>query len=125
MACRPPERSSASDGHPRSPAAPETCRDVGFPNVRPPSRDLAVLISVAAPRAVHRTTISGSDDPVLDPSATRGGISPLRRPSPGTVFTCTAAPNVVPPSRLTATNTSALPLADAPHATATNLPAAA
>ena len=57
--------SSVSDGQPRSPAAPGDCSATGGSNVLPPSRDRAVLISVAVPRAVHETTISGGDDPLL------------------------------------------------------------
>src|SRR4051812_32614502 len=55
----------------------------------------------------------------------RGGNSLLIRASPGMSFTRAGAPNVRPPSRLTAANTSAESFVDADHATATMSPAAA
>jgi hypothetical protein len=125
MACAVPSPSTASDGHPRSPAAVPPWRATGASNVLPPSRDRAIAIAVTAARAVHSTTTSGSAAPVCRTSATRGGSSPPSRASPAVAFTRTGAPKVAPLSRLVARKTSVLPSAVAPQATATNAPALA
>ena len=76
--------SSVSECQPRSPAAPAACSEEGAPKVRPPSPLRAILISVPWSLAFQATTTSGTLAPERACSATRGGISPLTRPSPAT-----------------------------------------
>jgi hypothetical protein len=77
------------------------------------------LISVPRSFAFQTTVTSGSPPVERRDTITRGGISPFTRASPATALTRTGAANVRPPSRLTASITSALPSAEAPQTTAT------
>ena len=113
-----PARASR-DRRPRRPPAATT----GAPNVRPPSRIRAILISVPRSFAFQATTTSGSrgaDRADAAPPAAESRRRRGRRPPRGS--RCTGAPKVAPSSRLVATKMSLLPSAAAPQVTATNRP---